>query len=242
MIEAPAASVVSTALHRVKAVLFDLDGTLVDSAPDLAGACNDVRADHGLPPLPYERLRPMVGAGARGMVGVGFSVAPGDASFEALRSEFLNTYEQRMTRSTQVFEGVRSMLAHLDAAGLACGIVTNKATRFAAPLVAWLELDKSVATAGLWRHHRAFQTASCPAAGGGTSARRGARRLRLRGRRSARRRSGSRGRYGDRRRGLGLSRLRRTRRKPGVPMSSLPIATNWWRLLLDAGCLKSDAG
>lgn len=130
----------------LKAVLFDLDGTLIDSAPDLAGACNDVRAAHGLPALAYERLRPMVGSGARGMVGAGFSVASGDASFEALRAEFLTTYEQRMTRSTRLFDGSQPLLDGLNAAGFACGIVTNKATRFAAPLVTWLGLDRSVAT------------------------------------------------------------------------------------------------
>ena len=146
MIDVTAPAVRPTAFGRVKAALFDLDGTLVDSAPDLAGACNDVRAAHGLPPLPNEQLRPMVGSGARGMIGVGFGVAPGDASFAALRDQFLNTYEGRMTRSTHMFDGIRSMLDALNAAGLACGIVTNKATRFAAPLVAWLELDQSVAT------------------------------------------------------------------------------------------------
>ena len=70
---------------RIRGVLFDLDGTLIDSAPDLAGAANRLRADHGLEPLPLDSLRPMVGSGARGMVGVAFSVAPGDERFEALR-------------------------------------------------------------------------------------------------------------------------------------------------------------
>ena len=72
---------------KLALLLFDLDGTLIDSAPDLAGAANDLRQVHGLPPLPYGALRPMVGAGARGMVGVAFGVAPGDERFEPSASQ-----------------------------------------------------------------------------------------------------------------------------------------------------------
>jgi N-acetyl-D-muramate 6-phosphate phosphatase len=122
------------------AVLFDLDGTLIDSAPDLAGACNDMRVERGLEPVPYERLRAMVGSGARGMVGAGFGVAPDDAGFLDLRDEFLRRYEARMTRETRVFADVAPLLARLADEGIAWAIVTNKATRFAAPLVAALGL------------------------------------------------------------------------------------------------------
>lgn len=125
-------------IARPRAVLFDLDGTLIDSAPDLAGACNDMREARGLVPLPFDALRPMVGAGARGMVGVGFSVAPGEPGFAELREEFLRRYEARMTRSTQLFAGVSSMLEALLRHGMAWGIVTNKASRLAEPLVAQL--------------------------------------------------------------------------------------------------------
>ena len=82
-------------------VLFDLDGTLVDSAPDLAGAANDLRAERGMAPLPYEALRPMVGSGARGMVGVAFGVQPTDARFAGLRDAFLDLYAERLLRSTK---------------------------------------------------------------------------------------------------------------------------------------------
>ena len=121
-------------------LLFDLDGTLIDSAPDLAGAANDLRAAHGLPPLPHAALRPMVGSGARGMVGVAFGVTPTDARFADLRDAFLARYAQRLLHSTRVFEAMQPVLDRLDAAGQRWGIVTNKAMRFTQPLVAGLGL------------------------------------------------------------------------------------------------------
>jgi N-acetyl-D-muramate 6-phosphate phosphatase len=124
----------------VGAVLFDLDGTLIDSAPDLAGACNEMRIARGLAPLPYERLRRMVGSGARGMVAASFGLTPDSPGYAELRDEFLDRYEQRMTRETHVFAEAAALLAWLERRGLPWGIVTNKATRFAAPLVASLGL------------------------------------------------------------------------------------------------------
>ncbi|UXH80922.1 phosphoglycolate phosphatase [Roseateles amylovorans] len=118
----------------VRGVLFDLDGTLVDSAPDLAGATNDMLLARGLAEVPYERLRPMVGSGARGMMGVAFQVTPQDARFPALRDEFFDRYEARLLRETRPFDGVTTMLTRLAAAGLSWGIVTNKSERFALPL------------------------------------------------------------------------------------------------------------
>ena len=128
-----------------RAVLFDLDGTLIDSAPDLAGAANDMRAARGLPPLPYEALRPMVGSGARGMVGRACDIGPQDDAFTLLRDEFLTRYEARMTRDTCLFAGIASMLARLQDSALPWGIVTNKATRFAAPLAQALDLARGAA-------------------------------------------------------------------------------------------------
>lgn len=122
------------------AVLFDLDGTLIDSAPDLAGTANDMRAARGLEPVPYEELRRMVGAGARGMMGVAFKVVPGHDSFEALRSEFFDRYEQRLLRHTQVFARIPELLQALDARGLPWGIVTNKSERFGQPVIHGLQL------------------------------------------------------------------------------------------------------
>lgn len=129
----------------IRAVLFDLDGTLIDSAPDLAGTGNDMRLARGLEPLPYEHFRPMVGAGARGMVGIALQVGPSDAGFTELRDEFLARYEQRMTQQTQVFEAMLPVLAALQALGLPWGIVTNKAQRFTDPLVRALGLHAQAA-------------------------------------------------------------------------------------------------
>ncbi len=135
----------AAAANPVRGVLFDLDGTLIDSAPDLAGAANRLRADHGLEPLPLETLRPMVGSGARGMVGVSFGVAPGEPRFEPLRDTFLAHYEAMLLERTAPFAGVEEMLSALEAAGLPWGIVTNKAARFTLPIVAGLKLDERAA-------------------------------------------------------------------------------------------------
>jgi N-acetyl-D-muramate 6-phosphate phosphatase len=135
----------AAAANPVRGVLFDLDGTLIDSAPDLAGAANRLRADHGLEPLPLDMLRPMVGSGARGMVGVAFGVAPGEARFEPLRDTFLAHYEAMLLERTAPFAGVEELLSALEAAGIPWGIVTNKAARFTLPIVAGLKLDERAA-------------------------------------------------------------------------------------------------
>ena len=123
-------------------VLFDLDGTLIDSAPDLAGAGDEMRLARGLPALGVEHFRPMVGAGARGMVGQAFGIGPDHESFAALRDEFLQRYEQRMTRETRVFAHMAPVLDALDAAARPWGVVTNKASRFAEPLARALRLHE----------------------------------------------------------------------------------------------------
>ena len=133
-------------IGAVRAVLFDLDGTLIDSAPDLAGAGNEMRAARGLAALPYEVFRPMVGSGARGMVGIALEVGPMDERFAALRDEFLQRYEARMTRETRVFPDIPPLLEAMHAKAIPWGIVTNKATRFAEPLVAALGLGRGAAT------------------------------------------------------------------------------------------------
>jgi phosphoglycolate phosphatase len=99
----------------------------------------------GLPPLPLEQLRPMVGAGARGMMGLAFQATPQDECFAALKAEFFDRYEARLLRETRAFEGVPAMLDRLGAAGLPWGIVTNKSERFALPLSAGLGLAQQAA-------------------------------------------------------------------------------------------------
>lgn len=126
--------------ERGHLVLFDLDGTLIDSAPDLAGAANAMRQARGLAALPLPQLRPMVGSGARGMVGLAFGAKPGDSSFDALRDEFLQRYQAGLLDQTAVFAAMLPVLDHLDAVGRRWGIVTNKAERFTHPLVEGLGL------------------------------------------------------------------------------------------------------
>ncbi len=121
---------------NVQAVLFDLDGTLVDSAPDLGGAADDMRIARGLPSLSPDLYRPMAGAGARGMLAIAFGMAPEHVDFPAMREEFFQRYEQRMTRGTHIFDSITVMLAGLEERGLPWGIVTNKSKRFTGPLLA----------------------------------------------------------------------------------------------------------
>lgn len=133
-------------LRRPDAVLFDLDGTLVDSAPDLGAAANAVRDTAGLPPLPLERYRPWAGAGARGMLRVALGIGPDHADFEAQKALFFDAYEARMQDATRVFPALSAVLAHLEAQGRPWGIVTNKASRFAQPLTRALGLAERCAT------------------------------------------------------------------------------------------------
>lgn len=124
----------------ITAVLFDLDGTLVDSAPDLAGAANDMLAQRGLPPLAYTALRLHAGSGARGMLGAAFASTPGQAGYEALRTEFLERYAARMLQETVAFAATHTLLDALDLHRVPWGIVTNKAVYLAEPLTRALGL------------------------------------------------------------------------------------------------------
>jgi phosphoglycolate phosphatase len=129
----------------IHAVLFDLDGTLIDSAPDLGAAADKMRTDRGLPSLPLDRYRPMAGAGARGMLGIAFDMRPEHPDFAAMREEFFVNYENCMTQRTYVFEGVAELIRCLSSQGLAWGVVTNKSSRFSLPLTRQMPLFSTAA-------------------------------------------------------------------------------------------------
>lgn len=129
----------------IKAVLFDLDGTLADTAPDLGYALNQQRIARGLSPVPLELIRTEASAGARGLLGLGFNIAPGDSDYPDMREEFLDLYAARLCHDTQLFPGVSELLDQLDARKLPWGIVTNKPARFAKPLIHLLGLSQRAA-------------------------------------------------------------------------------------------------
>jgi len=131
-----------------QAVLFDFDGTLADTAPDLAGAVNRMLADQGHEALPVERLRPFASAGARGLVHAAFGVKPGDAEYAALRETFLEFYAARVCKETKLFPGVGELLAELQRREIRWGIVTNKATRFTDQIVLALRLKPDCVACG----------------------------------------------------------------------------------------------
>jgi len=130
---------------NVQAVLFDLDGTLIDSAPDLAAAADAMRMARGLPPLPLAQYRPMAGAGARGLLAVAFGMTPEHVDYDTLREEFFCNYERSLTQRTQIFDGVPELLGSFASQGVKWGVVTNKSERFTLPLTDSMAL---FATAG----------------------------------------------------------------------------------------------
>ncbi|RPI47053.1 MAG: HAD family hydrolase [Betaproteobacteria bacterium] len=128
-----------------RAVLFDLDGTFADTAPDLGYALNVLLAARGKSPLPLGRVRQVASSGARGLLGLGFDLAPGDPGYDALATEFLDLYERRLCRDTRLFPGIPELLQVLEERSVPWGIVTNKAERFTFPLMRLLELDRRAA-------------------------------------------------------------------------------------------------
>lgn len=131
----------------VALVLLDLDGTLADTAPDLASAANRMRIARGIEPLPLSELRPYVSHGARGMVGRAFDVTPADQRYEPLRQEFLREYEAALCVDSALFPGMDETLQRLEQLGVKWGIVTNKLARFTLPLVHALHLSERIACA-----------------------------------------------------------------------------------------------
>lgn len=129
----------------IQAVLFDLDGTFADTAPDLAYAVNRMRGARGLSPLPLEATRPVTSLGARGMLAAGFGIVPADPDYAAMRAEFLQLYGQNLCRDTRLFHGIAALIDALEARGLRWGIVTNKAEGLAKPLLDLLNVGHRAA-------------------------------------------------------------------------------------------------
>jgi phosphoglycolate phosphatase len=126
-------------------ILFDFDGTLADTAPDLAAAANRQRVRRGLEPMPYELLRPVASQGARGLLRVALAMEPDHPEFEAARAQFLADYAASSTQYTRLFPGIAELLDDIRRRGYAWGIVTNKATHLTLPIVEFLALADSAA-------------------------------------------------------------------------------------------------
>ncbi|MFT3804948.1 MAG: phosphoglycolate phosphatase [Burkholderiaceae bacterium] len=131
------------------AIFFDLDGTLADTAADLAAPVNAMRAERGLPPLPLAQLRPFASMGARGLLGAGLGIRPEDAAFEAARADFLQRYERSICVHTRLFDGAHALLDAIEARGWRWGVVSNKVERYVRPILDQLGLlARSAATVG----------------------------------------------------------------------------------------------
>ena len=128
-------------MPRLQAVLFDLDGTLADTAPDLGDAANRLLQEAGLPPRPLAELRPYTSQGVRGLLFAAFGVQPDSGDYAPLAARFLELYAARLCVDSQLFVGIDRLLAQVEQSGLNWGIVTNKRMRYTDPLVAQLGLS-----------------------------------------------------------------------------------------------------
>lgn len=129
----------------VRLVLFDLDGTLADTAPDLAYALNQTLVRHGHEPLPFEQIRPHVSHGGIALIRAGFGIAPEHPDFQRYRQDLLAIYQENLTRETRLFPGMASVLEQLEKAAIGWGIVTNKPAWLTDPLVAGMGLGQRAA-------------------------------------------------------------------------------------------------
>ncbi len=127
--------------EAIDAVLFDLDGTLADTAPDLTRALNAVLAEQGHPPLPLERVRPQVSHGGRALIRLGFGLEPDDPRGEPLRQALLRHYQGDICRDTRLFSGMETLLWRLERAAIPWGVVTNKPGWLTRPLLQGLGLE-----------------------------------------------------------------------------------------------------
>lgn len=125
-----------TPLRDIEAVLFDLDGTFADTAPDLAHALNETLRHFGQAALPFELIRPVVSHGGLALIRLGFGMEPDTPGFEERRQHLLKVYEDNICRETRLFDGMADVLDQLEAAALPWGIVTNKPAWLTDPLIA----------------------------------------------------------------------------------------------------------
>ncbi len=132
-------------MTKIKTVLFDLDGTLADTAPDLASALNAVRQSKGKPALPFEKIRPAVSHGGKALIEVGFELAPNSDEAETLRLQLLDHYQKNIARHTRLFPGMAKVLSYIEENDYNWGVVTNKPSWLTNPLMAALKLDQRAA-------------------------------------------------------------------------------------------------
>ena len=132
-------------MPKTTAVFFDLDGTLVDTAPDLGFALNTLLQQEGLAPLPHDLIRPQASNGSAGLLGLGFGITADDANYRLLQQRFIKLYQDNITRESGLFPGMAAVLSHLEGAKLPWGIITNKPAFLTNPLVEQLDLAKRAA-------------------------------------------------------------------------------------------------
>ena len=130
----------------IQTVLFDLDGTLLDTAPDLANALNATLRLNGLPPLPYEQIRPVVSHGGQALIKLGFSLGPGHADFEPLKKQLLDYYQAHIAEQTSLFPGMSDVLNSIEKLDLNWGVVTNKPAWLTQPLMDAVDLTRRAST------------------------------------------------------------------------------------------------
>ena len=129
-------------MSQYQAVLFDLDGTLVDTAPDLGFALNTLLQEEGFAPLSDEKIRPVASNGSAGLLGLGFGITAEDANYKSLQQRFIRLYQDNIARGTVVFPGMFEVLDTIEQSNISWGIVTNKPAFLTDPLVKLLDLNE----------------------------------------------------------------------------------------------------